>query len=71
MTQHTSHFLVYPEAVVSVCAQPELDRLPGVDVEPEEVRLLVGCELGQRVYGEAVLLHDVLYCGVGGEFVEI
>ena len=36
-----------------------LDRLPCVDVQPEQVRLFVGRELREEADGEVVPLHDV------------
>ena len=59
VAQDSPHLLVRPKPVVRIRPQPQLYRLPGVDVEPEEVWLLVRGELGKRAHGEAVLLHDV------------
>ena len=59
VAEHPPDLLVRAEAVVPVRPQPELDRLPRVHVQPEQVRLLVRRELGQDPDGELVLAHDM------------
>ena len=70
VAEHPAHLAIQPEAVVPVRAQAELDRLPRVHVQPEEVRLLVRRELGEHPDGELVLAHDVADGGVVRELRE-
>lgn len=70
VAEHPPHLPVRPEAVVRVRAEPQLDRLPRVHVQPEQVRLLVRRELRQHAHRELVPLHHVADRGVVRELRE-
>ena len=70
VTEHPPDLLVRAEAVVPVRPQPELDCLPRVHVQPEEMRLLVRRELGEHPDRELVLAHHVPDGGVVRELRE-
>jgi hypothetical protein len=58
VTQHPADISVQPEAIICICTQPQLDGLAVVDIQSQQSRVLVWCELCEEAYLQLVLLHD-------------
>ena len=60
MTKHPPNILIKPKSIIFIRPYPQLDLLARIDIQSQKVRILMGCQFGQRTYGELVLLHYVL-----------
>ena len=70
VAEHHADVAVRAEARVVIRAQAQLDRLPRVLVQAEQLRVLVRRELGEHPDGELVLAHDVADGGIVRELRE-
>lgn len=50
---------IQSETVIHVCPYTQFDRLAGIHIQAQKVRLLMRGKFGQYANSELVLLHDV------------
>jgi hypothetical protein len=59
MAQDPANLGIVPKTIVPICSDPQLDLLPSICIQAQQLWMFVGSELSKQAHCKLVLLHNV------------